>query len=233
MMRLPLGIILLLTISVVSSLLVGCARFPSTITPNGAPTRTVFSEISVAGTINPSYYYYLALDTDGNSATGPTPVAQGVGWGVISPTPINQPVALPDFYVVYHGGQFMQYQNAVAIGPPYRGETPDNKHLLVEIDQSLIATTVPSFVQLNWITQEDISSPPQGNNIKQYDGFGYNGNQYLDHVILDAPNIRQSGVNGENPELAYNQKYLDGTTENTTNNPDIDITGWQVEVRFR
>lgn len=214
-------------------LLAGCARFPTDIPPNGAPARTLFSEMSVVGTINPNYYYYLALDTDGNPATGPAPVAQGVGWGVISPTPVNQPVTLPDFYVVYHGGLFMQYRGAVAIGPPYRGELPDPQHLLVEIDQALIATTVPSFVQLNWITQEDTAAPPQGNGIKQYDGLGYNGNKYLDHVVLDAPNIRQSGVNAEDPELAYNQQYLDGTTENTTNNPAIDMTSWRVEVRFR
>lgn len=221
--------------------LAGCARFPSSIT-NNAPTRTILSRISVAGSINPNYYYFLALGVDQTGATGPVPVVTGPGytngWGTITGLPAGQ-VEQPPFYVQYHNGSFQQYLNGQPIGVPFTasisadGTNGDvSNTITIEIDQQvltgLLGSTLAPIVQLNWITMDEIDIPPQSDiTTKEYDGFGVAGNDYLSEVPLTVANTMQSGVNGIPEEPTYNQG------ERTTANNDLDIREWQVDVRIR
>lgn len=216
--------------------LVGCARFPEGGGNVDIPPRTLYAEMTVKGEINPSYYYFLALGRDQTGDTGPLPIVTGPelgnGWGTIGPLGPNDPIVEPPFYVMYHNGTFSQYRvpaggtaaELIADQPqPYRyGVSEDRKTIYVEIDQRLLGDPIPRAVQLNWITQEVIDTPPQSVGLKkQYDGFGPDGNDYLDFIELD---YSQRLVNGENGIV---EQRNDGTTAID----DIDMENWRVEVR--
>ncbi len=213
-------------------LFAGCARFPTTETPSGAPPRTLYSEITVAGEINPTYYYFLAIDTDGNQVDGPVPVVTGPelgnGWGTISGLGPNDPIQEPPFYVMYHNGTFEQFRNGIPLGRPFNAEvSQDRKRIILEIDQRVLAptgTALPSIVQLNWITMPDLTIPPQNVGfIKEYDGIGPSGNNYLDTIPLTQSWIRYSGDEYGTPLELPND---------TTTTADIDLIGWRVEIRL-
>ncbi len=76
--------------------LAGCARYPTGVVTSTVPAQTIYSEITVAGNINPAYYYFFAIDTRGISSAGPVPVTIGTGfgngWGTLSDV---SPTALP------------------------------------------------------------------------------------------------------------------------------------------
>lgn len=219
----------------VALLVGGCARLPSDGTIPDIPPRTLLSEITVAGEINPQYYYFLALGTDQTRATGPIPIVTGPeygnGWGVIGPLGQNDPLRQPPFFVQVHNSIFEQFRVdpvtniATPLGPPYRGEiSQDRTRITIEIDQRLIATPIPAVVQLNWITNTEITtSPGQIGYAKEYDAFGRTGNGYLDGIPLDVVQAwtdGQAGIPKEEPN-------------DSTDVADIDLIGWRVEVKIR
>jgi hypothetical protein len=135
----------------------GCARYPTGVL-SSAPALLITS-VQVAGNINPSYYYFIALQAsqnsagvqdsnylDANLALGPFAVFQvdpntgswGNGWGTGKITD----------YVEYHNGQAEQYSvncavlancpAAVAaggfpVGPPFSVSVPSPGLLVVSI----------------------------------------------------------------------------------------------------
>jgi len=227
-------IVSLLFVVVLAVLCAGCARYPTTEIPNTVPSRTLVSQITVQGVINPAYYYFFALNVGTDPSHGPVPLVTSQAlaneWGILSGYGPNDPVLIPPFYVMYHNGSFQQYRAGAPIGPPYIGRvSQDRKTLYVEVDVSLITATgqpAATNVQINWITTNTIiPSPADVGTTKIFDGFGYYGNDYLDTVPLDTARVWQSGVNGVLDE--YSGDY------NTAGYPDIDMISWQVEVRIR
>ncbi len=218
---------------IVLVLLGGCARYPSDGSTPDIPPITLRSTITVAGGINPAYYYFLAIDTDNDDGDGPVPVVsgpeQGTGWGTISGLGPNDPVAVPPFFVVYNGGSFQQYRDNQPIGRPYRAElSADRRSLTVEIDARELVpagTTLPARLQLNWITMKDLTIPPQDiGRPKEYDGFGPTGTDYLYAVPLNQNWSRASGDLYGTPQEQRND---------TTATADIDLIGWSAEIRLR
>jgi hypothetical protein len=207
-------------------LLAGCARFPETPAGSTAPANTLVCTMTVLGTINDSYYYFLAIDTDQLSVTGPIPVVTGSelgnGWGTLSNIGPDDPVQQPPFFVMYHDGSFSEFRNNTFIGRPYRTEiTSDRKQMIVEFDQNDLGTPIPDIIQLNWITQEMITTPPQLVGVrKQYDGFGPSGNTYLDAIDLRVPQFIESGIGNAPEELPRDTTSIDA----------IDLVNWTVEV---
>ncbi|MHB9132186.1 MAG: hypothetical protein ACYDBB_14015 [Armatimonadota bacterium] len=228
-----------LAVLLVIPLLAGCARFPSTVPPDTNPPVTLFSEITVRGQIDPTMYYFLALNTTGNTAIGPIPVVTGPelgnGWGTLSGQGGSGPLVQPPFWVQYHNGAFRMFRNGVDIGPPFRGQvlaadgTPSlyGPHIQVEVDiRDIVEPTqsLPSILQLNWITDQTIDTSPANIGLmKDYDGIGPTGNDYLDAVPTDQSWTRESGVNGVPDEPA----------RDTTDLANIDLIHWLVEVRLR
>ncbi len=119
------------------------------------------------GTIDPTVYYFFALDTDGISNEGPVAVTTttgfGNGWGTLVPVNPNVPVQQPPFFVEIFNGTANMWrvqpvttngvtsQVAVSLGPPYRwgilgaDRTPQltGPIVYVEIDASLLVFPVP------------------------------------------------------------------------------------------
>ncbi len=216
----------------------GCARYPETPGGNVAPTRTVRSSITVLGEINPNCYYFLAIDTDDDPGDGPVPIVTGSengnGWGTLSGLGPNDPVVGPPFFVQYHAGTFAMFRlNSTTgqydfLGSPFFGEVSrDFNTMTVEIDQAALVpagATLPSLIQLNWITDEMIVTPPQLIGVrKQYDGFGPTGNSYLSDIQLSINQAITPGVGAAPEELQRDSTSLD----------DIDITDYSVEVRVQ
>ena len=224
-------------LTALSLLMAGCARFPTNAVPSDAPPRTLLSEITLRGRLNPDYYYFLALGVDQTRATGPVPVVTGPeltnGWGTISGLAPNQPIQQPPFFVQIHNNSFAQFRNGIYVGVPYRYEiTPDGMTVRVEIDQRLLdplltGVTEP-IVQLNWITMRSITVQIDEIGLgKEYDGFGPRGNNYLDAVPLQVTRLWVSGQDGVPDEPVY------GPEETTAQTADIDISQWKVEVKIR
>lgn len=231
-----------LILGLLGALLAGCARFPTGDQVTNAPPRTLYSEITLNGPINPNYYYFLALGVDQTRSTGPVPVVTGPelsnGWGTITGLPSNQ-VQIPPFFVQFHNNTFAQFRRQAEqteyLGAPYRygTTTVDGRgRIWVEIDQRLLepflGTTANPIVQLNWITMQVITVPPEQIGLgKQYDGFGVTGNGYLDAVPLTTAITWESGINGQPVEPPY------GPDERTAQDPSIDMIDWRVDVRIR
>ena len=227
MRRMLLGI----SILIVAFLLAGCARYPSNQEPNDIPPVTLTTHITLDGDYNPAYYYFFAVDTDADDVDGPVPVVTGPelgnGWGTISGLGPNDPVEEPPFYVMFNGGSFQQFRNGEPIGQPFRAEVQNNNTILLEIDARELVPAgdpLPGTLQVNWITMKDLTVPPQGAGyIKEYDGFGYTGYDYLAYVPLDQNRTFYSGEPGIPEE----------TSNDTTITPAIDMIAWEVGVRLR
>ncbi|MHB9025691.1 MAG: hypothetical protein ACYC7E_16230 [Armatimonadota bacterium] len=219
---------LILFVPAMAVLFAGCARFPAGGGGGVAPARTLLSEITVLGSINPTYYYFLAINTDGDPDHGPVPIVTGPelgnGWGTLAGFPPEAYPIEPPFYVEYHNGLFQEYQNGQPIGQPYRGEVTQNgTGLLVEIDLVDLGAVVSDRIQLNWITNEKISTNPSDLGIaKEYDGFGPQGTNYIDITSLLTTQSFYSGENGIVAELP----------DDSTSVADIDMIGWHVEVKI-
>lgn len=198
-------------IIICAGMLAGCARFPTTEAQLTVPAQTIYSSITVqSSAINPADYYFLAFGVDQSGATGPMPVATGFGysnaWGTIGNLP-GTTVQVPPLYVECHNDTFAEYvippgqTQPQYLGVPYSCGINGNT-LYVEIDQkpltqyNLVGTTTSPIVQVNWITLENLDPPPDGITIKQYDGFGPSGNDYLDKVPLNTAQTWESGVGG-------------------------------------
>jgi len=213
-----LSALLIFTLVIV---LAGCARSPAGLITNNAPPQTIYSEITVAGNINPTYYYFFAIDTSGNQGEGPIPVTLGTGygngWGTLYPVNANGPVQQPSFFVRIYNGTAEEYrvdpttQIANPIGSPYRWQVMAADHtpsqtgpiLSVEIDTRQLmppGTALPAGINVNWITMQTIATSPQNVGVSNiYDGFtgasGTSGNGFF-WVPLGISNAWTSGYNG-------------------------------------
>lgn len=217
----------------ISPWLTGCARYPAGGDDPNAPPVTIRATMTVAGQINPAYYYFLAIDTDNNDGDGPIPVISdeelSSGWGTISGLGPNDPITVPPFFVVYNAGSFQMYRDGQPIGPPYSGEVLSNRSgLVIEVDaRELVpeSAALPTTLQLNWITMKDLTIPPQDSGFtKEYDGIGPSGTDYVYAIPLDQNWIRASG-----DEYGTPPEYANDTTETK----DIDLIGWSIETRLR
>ena len=239
--------VVILVFDVLVSVLAGCARFPASST-SVTPAQTIYSEIMLQGSINPSYYYFFALGTDQTSNSGPVPVPVGNaytnGWGTINNLPAGQ-VQQPPYFVQFNNGTFEQFDGVTGqpLGAPYHAGTRfDGQywHIYVEIDQSLLtkynllpAGTTSPIVQANWITVTSLTVPPQENGLLQpYDGFGVNGNGYLTPIALNSVQSWTSGQAGVPAQPAG--ETTTASTINGVYDPgySLDIIWWTLSVKI-
>lgn len=201
---------------------VGCARMPSPGTSIPVPTRQLIVRFTLAAPVNPAYYYFIAIDTNGDPNNGPVPIVANPSAPIPAtgvPLIISDTDLPPGFYVQYHQGAFFQYKELQFIGPPYQGGvSQDELSMAVTMDLDQVTTTARN-VELNIITSDRLL-PPQSQFIDlNYDALGPTGNSYL---ILP---IDVSGVYTNNDAIGPEG-------EGDTGIPALDITDWTVEVRL-
>jgi hypothetical protein len=200
---------------------VGCARMPSAVSGAPAPSRQLIVRFTLASPVNPAFYYYVAIDTNGNPNDGPVPIVANPSAPIPAtgvPLIISDATVPPAFYVQYHQGAFSQYRDLAFIGPPYQaGITQDELTIAVIIDLDQVTTTA-AHLELNVITADRLL-PPDAPFILNYDGLGPTGNGYL--IIPITVGGVYTNADAAVPEGAGD-----------TGLPALDITDWSVEVRL-
>ncbi|KPJ64728.1 hypothetical protein AMK68_00770 [candidate division KD3-62 bacterium DG_56] len=213
-----------------ASLLTGCARSPSTLPP---PVRELTMEIAFAEPANWNYYYFFAIDADGDEADGPVPIIGGGpfwtgswfnGWGIISNT---DPPEEPSDYIMYRAGVFQQFHQGTFVGIPFRRSVSDGgRRLSVTIDLDLVTTTI-NTLDVNFITVDDII-PPQVGMRENYDALGDIGNDYIS-VPIDYS--YQSGVDNSTA-CAGGSSSCENDQEVKPLDLSLDIVDWSVTVNL-
>lgn len=217
-------------------MLSGCAKYPSTPVSSGKQlvlTMKVRGTISPTDSVDPSIhrYYFIAIDNDGKTGTGPWAAVAapygGNGW-VTSADAANS-VGLTSYirydaqnpegylYGVLSGSYFL---NTTAPQAPIRYELLDGGSTIrFIIDFSQIATTaIPTDdiqeLNINFITTNSLPVSDQQAEGRIWDGLGYSGQDYA--TIYTTSDNTQSGDNsGGHP----------------VSDPDLDIVYWSVEVQ--
>ena len=207
----------------------GCAQFPEDAGQIQARRRMTVS-FNVAGRINPLYYYFIAIDTEGNPSAGPVPVVSspwGNGWVTGRVT----------HFVQYHLGVFTVYQMregssllvADSIGPPFEYNQPDagaGNLVRVVLDQDTLGTDL-NQINLNLIATDRIIIEPTFQGTKLYDGLGTSGNSFVTLPV----DISQTFTNAQSldPERAGDLPPQPGGGVVVN---DLDITDWMVDARI-
>ncbi|HEX2999918.1 MAG TPA: hypothetical protein VHR86_06755 [Armatimonadota bacterium] len=206
-------------------LLAGCARVPA-LAPVEQIKHRLTVDFTVAGHINPLYYYFIAIDAQGDPSLGPLPVVSspwGNGWGTGNIT----------HYVLYHQGVFTVNQVRAntnlllsdQIGIPFETNQPEGGNLMhVVLDLDTIATNL-TRINLNLITTDHIDVEPNYQSTKPYDALGMTGNSFL-NLPVNVSNIFTNSQSLD-PETAGD---LPPQSSSETRN-DLDLTDWTIDVR--
>lgn len=208
----------------------GCARVPDE-AAGPLVRRTLTVDFTVAGRINPLYYYYIALDTGGNPVEGPVPVVAfpwGNGWGTGKIT----------HFVLYHLGTFGVFRfvpgtdllQADALGTPFdfnRPEDAPGNRIRVTLDVDATLGQDVNVVNLNIIATDRINIEPTSLETKVVDALGFTGNQFLT-LPLDIP---QTFTNSQltDPEQAGD---VPPALQPGVEEEDLDIIDWSAEVQI-
>lgn len=218
--------ILIIAITLLFAFTSGCARFPTTpVSPTG---KRLIITMTVAGEINPSYYYYIAFDTSGTATPGPLPVVGrpwGNGWGTGNITDyVLYDQLQPQGYGLYRipaGTQLLgkEYNGA----PIYFISPPDGSNKLqftISIDQ-LATATLPAAdidqININFITTDKVPLDDNYPGPKYYDGLGDLGNDFLSISV----ETNQTYSNTQTPIEQTGDVVI----------PDLDIIDWTIEVQ--
>lgn len=228
--------ITLITSLAVLSTLVGCAKFPATPPTTG---KQLVLTLKVRGRITPvdpadpniRRYYFVAIDNDGDSNTGPWaaiyPPYGGNGWVTSADAQhsigltsyIEYDAANPQGYIygVLPGSFFL---NTTPPQPPIRSELLDGGSTLrFVVDFSQISTTaIPAAnitqLDINFITTNTTPVGGQFVEGREWDALGPTGQNY---VTVDTTMDRvYYGDNADGPPVS---------------DPDLDIIHWSVEVQ--
>lgn len=213
---------LLILLALPLALGLGCARYPST--PQVLqPRQRLILQMTVQGRINAAYYYFFAIDSDGNPSDGPVPLvmtpstpmpASGVPL-IISDTDVP-----PADYVVFHNGAFQHYRNGVFVGPPfaYTSPAPDSQVLTITLDRTTLANPSALALDINFINSERLIPPDDPLALLDYDGLGPRGDEYV-----SVPTTANATF--DNDQAAIPEEASD------TPVADLDIVDWRIEIR--
>lgn len=208
----------------------GCARVPHE-TAGPILRRKLTVDFTVAGRINPFYYYYVAIDTQGGGSDGPVPVVSfpwGNGWGTGTIT----------HFVLYHLGNFTVFRfvpdtdllRADPLGAPFEFNRPEDgqgNRIRVALDVDATLGENVNLIDLNIITTDRINIEPTFLGTKLVDALGFTGN---DFVTLPL-NITQAFTNAQGTDPEDAGDLPPGETPGVQK-ADLDITDWRVEMQI-
>ena len=223
----------------------GCAKFPSTL--NAGTGAQLVVTMTVAGQINPSFYYFVAFNTsnDATGATGPVPVvAAPWGNGFIAGSAthfVEYHSTLPaDGYAVYSFVSGSSLQQYTAIGVPTQ-DTPITTgsnaiQFRIPLSQLIVGAMTAADIhnlQVNFLTMDSIPVDPNNTSFhKIFDGLGDPSagglNNYItistDQATTYSNSIRNIEHSGDVQQTTGSGLY------NAVSEPDLDITDWSVQI---
>ena len=227
-------ITLLITISILFT--AGCAKTPSNAVKSG---KQLIITLNLAGKISPTdendpsskRYYFIAIDNDANSNTGPwavtVPPFGGTGWvtssqaaksvGVTSFIEYDEQNPTGNIYNILAGSYFL---NTTAPQSPIRTELLDGGSTLrFTIDFSQVAT---SSIPVADINQLDISFITT-NKLAVDPNYTYPGRKW--------DSLGSSGKNYVTIDTTTDRTYSDQDETGDVSDSDLDIVNWSVEVQ--
>ena len=205
----------------------GCARFPSGST-SVSGTQLVIT-MTVQGQINPNYFYYVAIDNDGDPNTGPVAVAGppwGNGWGggfITSFVLFNRTEPVQG-YTVYQVLPNTNLIGKVREGVPISAVpvSPGSRTLQFTVDLSQLDTTaIPAdqiqSLNINFINVTEPCLDPNFPGPRPYDGLGEFGTDFLTVEVTTPRTYSNETSRNESPGDVID--------------PDLDIIDWSIEVQ--
>lgn len=224
--------------SAIAFTLSGCAKFPTTAPTTG---KQLVVTLKVRGVVRPtdpadpgnSRYYFIAIDNDGDSNTGPFaalyPPYGGTGW--VTSRDASRSVGMTSF-VEYDANNPQGYIYGVLPGSFFLNRTPPQPPIRYEIldggstirfvvDFSQIATTaIPADnireLDINFITTNRLPNSQEIVESRQIDGLGPSGQDY---ATIDTTTDR-----------TYSDDDVDASNFTLTD-PDLDIVSWTISVQ--
>jgi len=207
--------------------LAGCARFPEN--PVQTATRRLIVTMTVAGKINPNYYYFMAIDNSSDITSGPLPVVfppWGNGWGIGSISHfVRYDRFQPGGYGVYRIVPDTQLLAADYLGRPFEYTPPQGSNTLsFTLDLNTLSTAaIPAdkleAIKVNFITTNIVPLDPQYDGTGRfYDALGRIGNSF---VVID---LRQN-------RIYTNSQSIEPEQTGDCPDADLDIADWTMEVR--
>lgn len=185
--------------------------------------------MTVAGQINPNYFYYVAIDNDGDPTDGPLAVAGppwGNGWGggsITSYVLYNRTEPIQG-YSVYQIPPNTDLLGKVRVGPPISALTvpPGGNTLQFTIDLSqianeLIPVSLITNLDINFINVTEPVLDPNYTGDRPFDGLGDLGGDYI-NVVTTTPRT-------------YNNSTTRNEDAGDVIDPDLDIIDWSIEVQ--
>jgi hypothetical protein len=188
--------------------------------------------MTVAGTIAPDDFYYLALDFSGDGSRGPIPVVGppwGNGWGTGSITHYvrirgNQ----AEVFRILPGTNLLQSQ---FLGRPFDYRPPvgsDTVSVTLDLDTLVPTGSTTTFVNVNFIATDRVDVDPRFTGPKLVDAFGASGTQFVPIPI--QTNRVFTNLDFPTPVERPGDVLLVPDNQ-PANAPNLDIVNWQIEVR--
>jgi hypothetical protein len=205
----------------------GCAR-----APQGGPgsVRRLVVEMQVAGIINPNYFYYVAIDNDGDANDGPQAIVGppwGNGWGTGSITHYVQfDNSLPQGGYGLFRIPDASLLGKIYLGPPVNFITPgpsgNTLRFTIDLDDLAIAPQTTGndiqSLEINFIATDVIPTDPAFVGPRQWDALGDHSSNTFLRLNITPGTIVSNDTEGIE-------------TANDVPNPDLDITNWSIEVQ--
>ena len=228
------------------SLIPGCAKYPSNVGGGTGPQLLV--TMTVAGEINPNFYYFVVFNNTGDQAgiNGPGPViAPPWGNGFVAGAAtqfVEYHNSLPvDGYELFQFIPGTNLQQYTALGVPNQDTViqPGASTMEFRIPLSQLATSnIPASsigsIQINMIATDRLPVNPQDTSAKLFDSFGnstFGSGQLYDYITI---NTQQAATynNSTNPiEPSGDVEQTNGSGGYTNvEEPDLDITNWSVQI---
>lgn len=222
----------------------GCAKAPNSVATNQSQ---LIVTLTVAGQINPNYYYFVLFNNTSNpsSSVGPIPVINtpwGNGFATGEFTSFmrynqSQPNAGYEMFSITPGTNLLSFQY---LGAPsqYTAVSSGGNTLRFQIPLSQLATSRISAdqinsLQVNFITTDYIPVDPNASITKNFDALGDARANVINSPITISTQQSRVYHNSDFPPAEPSGDVT--TTGNGTfanvNMPDLDIVDWTIEVR--
>ncbi|MCS7185601.1 MAG: hypothetical protein N3B10_07020 [Armatimonadetes bacterium] len=183
--------------------LIGCAKFPEQPVAPISRDRLVITLVYDAP-IDPNFFYYIAIDDDGDPTTGPLPALTrpwGNGWGV--PLDENLGSRIRFFVEIFRqSAQVFRIQvfeppfTAQPLGPALDLAFPQPNQIRVTVDLRQFFPSpdpLPERLELNFISVNELKTNPYDNTPRTgFDALGATGNEFIS-IPLTSTQTFQNG----------------------------------------
>jgi hypothetical protein len=208
--------------------LVGCAKFPEQ-PPTPISRDRIVVTLTYAAAVRPDFFYYIAIDSDGDPRTGPLPALTrpwGNGWGIPFDETLGSRIDL--FVEVSHqSAQVFRIQvfqppfTTQPLGPPldFSFLQPNQTHIILDLRQLFPPPDLlPERLEMNFISVSELKTNPYDNTPRTgFDALGPTGNDFISIPLTSTQTFR----NGQ------------GWVAETSGDAQIDaldLTDWEVRI---